>query len=344
MCFGGGGSDDSSKQMVQMQQQEAEAARQKEAARQARIQSGLARISAAFEGAPIMGTRGTSYTAAAPGAGVASGAAVPGLPAGYTYVMQPGGGAAGAVRDPRLTAIANMPGGSNRGGGNARSSMSPGNSSMYGDTGGPAAGAGAGGAGGGGKWMVRGPDGRMYEVGSQIGGSESYDTGRRSGGINDAFFDRYKQGILDYYTPQVAEKYGDAKDELTYRLARAGTLRSSMAATETADLAKQNDLNMGKIRSQADTAAADLRSRVASERQKAESQLYATENPDVAANQATAAINNITAAQPDTTPLGDIFQLAAVGGANFLKGAANARGLASVPGYTGRGATRVVGA
>jgi hypothetical protein len=152
---------------------------------------------------------------------------------------------------------------------------------------------------------------------------ETYDTGQRSGGFDTSFFDKFKQAILDYYMPQVEEQYGDAKSELMFRLARAGTLDSTMANSEFANLTKQNELQQGKVRSQADTGVTDLKDRIASERAAAENQLYATENPEVAANQATASVRNITAAQPDLSPLADIFKIAAVGGANYLKGVTN---------------------
>lgn len=152
----------------------------------------------------------------------------------------------------------------------------------------------------------------------------SYDTGKTTGGIGDPFYNKFKQGILDYYQPQVAEKYGEAKNETNFRLANAGTLNSTAAIMNLADLVKQNELRTAEVRSKADTAAADLKSRVAAERAKAENQLYATENPDVAANQALAGIRNITAEKPDNTPLGDIFNIAAIGGANYLKGGSDA--------------------
>jgi hypothetical protein len=195
---------------------------------------------------------------------------------------------------------------------------------------------------GGQEWAIRGPDGKLYRRGETIPTTVEYDTGVRTGGIGDEFYNKFKQGILDYYMPQVTDQYGDAKNELTYRLARAGTLRSSAATGEVADLAKQNTLNEAKVRSQADTAAADLKSRVASERAKAESQLYATENPEVAANQATAAIRNITAETPELSPLGQIFNIAAIGGANYLKGAMNQSGINKVRQATGGGSTRIV--
>jgi len=357
MCFGGG-SDKSSKQMVQMQKDEAAAARQKEADRQDRINSGLARISAAFEGSPVMGSRAKSYTFSGVPTGTTSGAAVSGMP-GFTYKrvgtpataatqgtptyntggghdFGPSGGTSysgtGRAGDQGTVASGNSGAHSSLTGTGRGSVSSNGTVSYSGGT--PA-------TAGNQRWVMVGPDGKEYEVGQSGSWNESYDTGGRSGGINDAFYNKYKQGIVDYYMPQVGEKFKDAKDELTFRLARAGLLRSSMANTETTDLSKQNTLAEAKVRNDADTATADLRSRVAAEKQKAVNQLYATEDPDVAANQATAAISNITSEQPTNTPLGDIFSIAAIGGANALKGYSSEKFKQKIPGY--QKSTSVVG-
>jgi hypothetical protein len=189
-----------------------------------------------------------------------------------------------------------------------------------------------------GKWMVRGPDGQMYDIGSTVDYNATTTT--KQGGINEDFYNKFKQGMLDYYQPQVAEQYNDAAKETTYRLARAGQTRSSTAADETAKLLKQKDIQTGVVRSNADKAAADLRTRVAAERAKAESQLYATENPDVASNTALASIRNISAETPDLTPLGEVFNIATIGGANAAKGYMSQRlGQQYVPGWStsGRG-------
>ena len=91
----------------------------------------------------------------------------------------------------------------------------------------------------------------------------------------------------------------------------------SSAANETfADLAKQKEDQETDVRKTADTATGALRTRIANEEAKAEAQLYATENPDVAANQALAAVKNISLDTPSISPLGDVFKTALIGGAN----------------------------
>lgn len=317
--MGGKSDDSSSREMINMQKEEAAAARQKEEERKARIKQGLTRISQAFEGTPVMGKKDKTFTYAAPATGAATaGGAVAGLPAGYTYVADPATvpapGAALPTSGPAPGSAAGGRVGANEGYVNRnvppaqQAAISAQTAAATAPTG----------------YLVKGPDGKTYKVGDTIKYQENYDTGKKTGGIGSDFFNKFKQGILDYYMPDVKTKYGDARDELTYRLARAGTLRSSVAADETADLAKQNMERQAEVRSKADQAAADLKTRTAAEKAKAESQLYATENPDVAANQATAAIRNITAETPTLTPLGEIFDLASIGGAGYLKGAQNA--------------------
>lgn len=348
--------------VVQEQQRQAAEARQKEADRQARISQGLGSIKQAFEGAPIMGTRSQAFDwngltaptgTEAQRAAAASGAVSPfgastanlagsALPQGYSWVQtaaptQPGAPVRGnsAARSPfgntpearpGLTPDPSHPGYSRAANAQVYTGGDSGRDAgglVWTGTSGARGGAGSAVPGGGQVWAIRGPDGQIHYQGQGFNYDASYDTGGRTGGFDDSFYDKFKQGILDYYMPQVQDQYGDAKNELTYRLARAGTLNSSAAATEVADLSKQNDLNRANILNQADKGAADLRSQVATERAKAESQLYATEDPTTSANQALAAVRNISLEQPALSPLGKIFDLASVGGANFLQGYRN---------------------
>ena len=204
-----------------------------------------------------------------------------------------------------------------------------------------------GGAGGGGgtAWAIQGPDGKVYNRGDPLSYDTTYDTGQKSGGFDDAFYNRYKQSVLDYYMPQVDKQYKDAKDQATYGLARSGNIRSSAANTLTADLSRQNDVNQAGVRNQADTAAGDLRSQVNTEEQKAVSQLYATEDPEVAAQQSLASVRDISLQQPQMSPLSALFNVASIGGANVLKGYQSQQNLntfnSSLPSATSR--SKIVG-
>ncbi len=139
-------------------------------------------------------------------------------------------------------------------------------------------------------------------------------------GFDDGYYRNYADANTSYYMPQVEEQYLDAQKELTYRLARAGTLNSSMAATNTADLAKQNQRNRASILQQGDQAAANLRSRVAAEKANLAQQLYASENPDLTANSALTSAKSIGADQPSMSPLSSLFNVATIGAGQFMNG------------------------
>ena len=139
-------------------------------------------------------------------------------------------------------------------------------------------------------------------------------------GFDDNFYNQYATASNEYYMPQVDKQYDDARDELTYRLARAGTLNSSMAATNTADLAKQNATNRAQIFNMGDQNAANLRSRVNSEKNSLIQQLYATSDPDTAASAAVTASKGLGNDQPSLSPLGAMFNVATIGAGNFMQG------------------------
>lgn len=172
-----------------------------------------------------------------------------------------------------------------------------------------------------GYWKTVSVGGRAAVPGTP--GEERYVTGTSSG-IGDEFYNDYGKKIVDYYQPQVQEKFAEASDDLTYNLWRAGQGRGSVSASETGKLAKDKLLKDAEVRSKADVAMGDLRDRAAKEEQTAIAQLYATENPEVAANTATSAINAIRAEEPDLTPLAQVFDVASIGGAGYMKGAQNA--------------------
>jgi hypothetical protein len=142
-------------------------------------------------------------------------------------------------------------------------------------------------------------------------------------GYNDDYYNKYKQGVLDYYTPQVADQYKKAQDQTLYALARSGALGSSTQATETANLAKQNDIAMGNVRNKADQEAANQRANIAGQRSKIEAQASTAEDPSIAESQAVNATKNINLDQPDNSALGNVFTLATIGTANALKGYQN---------------------
>jgi len=125
--------------------------------------------------------------------------------------------------------------------------------------------------------------------------------------FDNGFYDGFKGSYMDYYQPQLDDQFGKANDQLTYALARAGTLNSSMAADGRGDLGGQYDDARAGVVSEATAATNNLRGRVQGERSTLVSQLNATGDSARAANEANAASQRLFQEQPRYNPLGDIF-------------------------------------
>lgn len=131
--------------------------------------------------------------------------------------------------------------------------------------------------------------------------------------FNDAFYDKYRQAGLDYNLPQLASQFAEAKRTAEADLARAGLLRSGAAGFVQNKLTEQQGVNEAALRTKADTDTAALRNSIAAQQQQAYNQLYATEDPTVAANTASSSAANAQLQQPTQTALGDMFKPIAIG-------------------------------
>jgi len=59
---------------------------------------------------------------------------------------------------------------------------------------------------------------------------------QRFAGFDDTFYDGREQAFLDSGMPQLDRQFGDARRNLIFALADAGTLRSSVAGSRLEDL------------------------------------------------------------------------------------------------------------
>lgn len=142
-------------------------------------------------------------------------------------------------------------------------------------------------------------------------------------GFDDAFYNDRKNAYLGYYQPQLDDQFKQASDQLTYALARAGTLNSTIAADKQADLKKKYDTQRAAILSQADADVAQQKSRIANEKSNLVSQLNATGDVDRAANEALARTQQMFNEKPAYNPLGDIFAGVAAGIGNYYNARQN---------------------
>jgi hypothetical protein len=141
--------------------------------------------------------------------------------------------------------------------------------------------------------------------------------------FNQPFYNKYTNAILNYQMPQLQDQYTQAKNKLTYDLARSGTLDSTAAGYAQGLLAKQNLNEQASITAGADQQTAALRNQILGEKQTAINQLYSTEDPSIAANTASSMVAQNQITQPNLNPLGAIFTPLAVGGAGALQSSIN---------------------
>lgn len=127
------------------------------------------------------------------------------------------------------------------------------------------------------------------------------------GQFDDNFFAGIRNSFIDYARPQLDEQYNDAREGLTYALARSGTLDSSMRGEQTADLTKRRDLGLQDITDQGRSYEAEARGNVERARGDLVSMLQATGDAQGAANSALSRAA-ILATPPSYTPLGQLFQ------------------------------------
>jgi len=154
-------------------------------------------------------------------------------------------------------------------------------------------------------------------------GKSSIDAIFAGGGFDQPFYDKYKNAALGYQLPQLQDQYTKQKEQTTFDLARAGLLRSTAAGQAQADIESQKAAQEAAIRAGADQQVADLRKNVSGQQSAALSQLYATEDPNVAANTAIQSVQQAQLSTPNLQPLGELFKPLVIGGIAAGGGAYN---------------------
>ena len=144
-------------------------------------------------------------------------------------------------------------------------------------------------------------------------------TGQTTGGFDDAFYNNYKQKVLDYYQPDEQRQYDEAQRNLKYGLARAGTLQSSTAADKQGELAYNDALQKANIVANANAQEGNLKSQIQSNKQSLINQLYSTEDPTLTANLAQSSAAASRLQDPMLTPAAALFTpaLTTVGSAAY---------------------------
>ena len=294
--MGGKGAQPENSQVVAMQQQQAQQAAEATRQTNARLQQGMSEIDQLFGGAPS-GASLLDLSSIANGAPAAN-------PAQVSPVM-----AQWLAQNPSYQAPAATSGSGKLSNGYSWGALP--------STGGPAS------------YGIYDPSGNLVTDAtslSDLAASKIYVGGnpnQTTGGFDDDFYNKFTNAQLGYYMPAEDRQYTQAQTSLDAGLARSGNENSSAANTNFANLAYQDTLNKAQIQSSADTATAQLRDTVASDKNQAINQLYSTENPSTAASTAAGLVGNVQLTTPQLNPIGQLFTPIAVGTGNAIAGYTN---------------------
>ncbi|MEM0949533.1 MAG: hypothetical protein AAGK37_19195 [Pseudomonadota bacterium] len=164
-------------------------------------------------------------------------------------------------------------------------------------------------------------------------------------GFDQGFFDNYRNEILGVQTPQLQDQYSNAQDELTFALARAGTLNSTAAAQRRGDLSRDYATQTAAVLADANNATDRFRSTIDAEKGDLITMLNATADANRASNEALSRSQNLFNKVPDYNPIGEIFGGFAQGVGGAIQGAQNraAWDYYQSGGSRGRSSARTVG-
>lgn len=124
--------------------------------------------------------------------------------------------------------------------------------------------------------------------------------------FNSDFYNARGKAYTDYANPQLDQQYNDAKQQLTYSLARAGALDSSARASQEAKLQQTYDSGKQQVQNAALDYENQAKTGVESARSNLLSTLNSTGNASLAANSALGQAQALSA-PASYSPLGQLF-------------------------------------
>lgn len=126
------------------------------------------------------------------------------------------------------------------------------------------------------------------------------------GQFNDQFFDGLSQSYVDFARPQLDRQASEARDQLTFALARNGTLDSSMRSTQSADLQRDVDRGIQDITDKGREYATTARNNVEQARADLIANLTMT-GDNVGATNAAMSRAKALSTPPAYSPIGQLF-------------------------------------
>lgn len=115
--------------------------------------------------------------------------------------------------------------------------------------------------------------------------------------FDDNFYNKRRDAYLDYANPQLSSQYADANKQLTFQLARNGTLDSTARTGQDAQLAKLYAQGQTGIDNEALDYENTARNNIASAKSNLTSELVSTGNDNAATDAATS--QAVVSSMPD---------------------------------------------
>lgn len=145
--------------------------------------------------------------------------------------------------------------------------------------------------------------------------------------FNDQFFTDRATAYSDFARPQLDDQMRKAREQLTFALARNGTLDSSVRSQQFGELQKEYDTNLQDVAGKAQSYATDARTNVEKARQNLITTLQATGDAQGATQGALAQASILS--QPQAySPLSQLFT-------DFTAGLAQQAAIERAEAYTG---------
>lgn len=124
--------------------------------------------------------------------------------------------------------------------------------------------------------------------------------------FDNNYFDNLGKSYTEFARPQLDQQFGDAREKLTFALARNGTLDSSMRSEQNADVQREYDKNLLDITDKGREYQTTARNNVENARGDLISMLQVTGDAQGASNAALSRAQTLSA-PPAYSPLGQLF-------------------------------------
>jgi hypothetical protein len=127
------------------------------------------------------------------------------------------------------------------------------------------------------------------------------------GSFDDKYYSGISDSVLNYYLPQLDEQFGDAGNQLKFKLARQGLMKSTTAGNENAKLKSKYDIERSGVTNKAADAASQARENVSAAKASLYGLAESASDPAQVNTQLSQETARLRAYAPELTPMAKVF-------------------------------------